>query len=138
MTNKKLTFLTLLLAVGLTANAQQANPDAAVKGSLALELIGSTEAVTANYTVSRAYPDNILLQIRPSAEFKLNARIVDAKGNELMKLPSETVAGRYANSIDVSSLQKGDYFIEFYGDTYRRNYRIPFAKSEVKAVNNTK
>ena len=138
MSNKKLTFLALLLAVGLTASAQQANADAAVKGSLALELKGSTEAVTANYTVSRAYPDNILLQIRPSAEFKLNARIVDTKGNELMKLPSETVAGRYANSIDVSSLRKGDYFIEFYGDTYRQNYRIPFAKSEVKAVNNTK
>ncbi|HYD21745.1 MAG TPA: hypothetical protein VEB40_09745 [Flavipsychrobacter sp.] len=130
--------MALLLAVGLTASAQQANADAAVKGSLALELKGSTEAVTANYTVSRAYPDNILLQIRPSAEFKLNARIVDTKGNELMKLPSETVAGRYANSIDVSSLRKGDYFIEFYGDTYRQNYRIPFAKSEVKAVNNTK
>lgn len=83
--------------------------------------------ITATYAVMPAQPANIVLQITPSSAFTLNAHITDSKGKELMKLNPEAVTMRYVNSIDVSKLPAGNYFIEIlYGKNNELNYRIPF------------
>ena len=83
--------------------------------------------VQASYSIFGAAPDNIVVIINPSQEFVLNAHIVNSEGLEQIALKSETVSLRYVNNIDVSKLNRGDYFFELmYSDG--TTYRIPFSK----------
>lgn len=128
---KRLSFLfgTLLclLLPGLLTYAQQKNATA-VKGQF--DVTTSTNGqVRAHYTLMPAYPDNLVLQIRPSAPFTLNARIVNDKGVEQIKLGREQVTLRYVNNIDIAGLAKGHYFIEVQSDAERQQtIKIPFTR----------
>jgi len=85
------------------------------------------EPMSVRYTLAPAFPDNLVFQLVPAGEFQLNAHITDAKGAEVLLISPQTVTGRYANSLDVSKLTPGKYFIEVFGATGKEgNYRIPF------------
>lgn len=84
--------------------------------------------IQGHYSIMPAAPDNIVLQLSPSAEFMLNAHIIDQDGKELIKIDAATVHLRYANSIDISSLGAGSYFIEITSDNAAENLKIPFSK----------
>lgn len=87
------------------------------------------EPVHARYFVSRGLPDNLTILITPNKAFQMHARITDAKGNELIKIKQEEVTMRYANSVDISSLPAGNYFLELsYGKDDAQTYSIAFAK----------
>ncbi|WP_276133025.1 T9SS type A sorting domain-containing protein [Polluticoccus soli] len=85
--------------------------------------------IQGHYSIMPAAPDNIVLQLSPSAEFTLNAHIVDQSGKELIKIDAATVHLRYANSINISSLGAGNYFIEIKSDNTEESLKIPFSKS---------
>lgn len=115
-----------LLFSGSSLHAQQ--NIAPAKGQFEINT-GAREKVLALYRLSPAYPDNILLEINPSAPFPLRASVVNEKGAEQFKLKAEEVTLRYANSIDISKLKKGSYFIEVYpGRDKQQVIRIPFTK----------
>lgn len=86
-------------------------------------------AIQGAYSIMPAAPDNIVLKLSPSADFMLNAHIVDQNGKELLKIDAVTVHLRYANSIDISSLGTGNYFIEIVSENAAENLKIPFSKS---------
>ena len=85
----------------------------------------SAQQVEARYAIRPAGPDNIVLMIAPKAAFTLNAHIIDSRGREVAKIPAEAVTLRYANSIDISKLAPGNYFIEVLSGG-ANNYSIPF------------
>ena len=126
---KRTIFLSLLIISLLQFSAITFAQDAfsQITGNFAIDQNGVT--IEASYTLVPALPDNIVLHIRPSSEFVLNAHIVDADGKEMIKLETQTVAGRYVNSIDISKLAAGSYFIEVLGATAEQNHRIGFTKS---------
>jgi hypothetical protein len=118
--------LTLLLLA--PAFAQRVSvADASKYGNFtATTTTGNTQEV--RYILEGAYPSNIVLQVIPRADFKLNAHIVDAKGTEVQGIEPAMVSGRYVNSIDVSKLGSGNYFIEMQNNAGDGNtYRIPFS-----------
>lgn len=120
------TLLCLLLS-GSLIYAQQKNAVPA-KGQFEFRTSINGQA-QAHYTLTPAYPDNLVLQIRPSAPFTLNARIVNDKGTEQIKLGSEEVTLRYVNNIDISMLAKGRYFIEVQAGTDKQQtIKIPFTR----------
>jgi hypothetical protein len=120
------TLLCLVLSVS-SGFAQQKNA-APVKGQFEIKTSTTTQ-VQAQYTLTPAYPDNLVLQIRPSAPFTLDARIVNDKGIEQMKLGSEQVTLRYVNNIDMARLAKGHYFIEIQaGMDKQQTIKIPFTR----------
>jgi hypothetical protein len=116
--------ITCLLQFSATSFAQDASQ---TTGNFKIDQNGVS--ISANYTLAHALPDNIVLHIRPSSEFVLNAHIVDANGKEMIKLETQNVEGRYVNSIDVSKLAAGNYFVEILAATADQNYRIAFVKS---------
>jgi hypothetical protein len=121
---KRIVFLSLLLFL---FNIHAAFAENGSTGNF--DIIGTNGIVSVYYSIAPAYPDNVALQMRPNGEFNLNAHIVNANGEEVMKLKEETVTARYANSIDISALSAGDYYIElFYGENNEHSYRIPFSK----------
>lgn len=128
---KRLFFLfgTLLCLVlsGSLSYAQQKNATPA-KGQFEIRT-DINEQVQAYYTLTPAYPDNLVLQIRPSAPFTLNARIINDKGTQQIILGSEQVTLRYVNNIDISRLTKGRYFIEVQSGTDKQqSIKIPFTR----------
>ncbi len=125
-----MSMLCMLLLGGTAAFAQQAAVKTSETQSGNITLQNSTgKTINAYYTLAPAYPHNIVLQIRPSESFDLSASIVNAKGKEMMTIKQETVTGRYANSIDISKLSPGDYFIQLkYGVSNDQVYKIPFKK----------
>jgi hypothetical protein len=116
--------LVILCLLQISAIAQDANNSS---GNFTITQNGAS--IQGHYSVMPAAPDNIVLQITPSAEFVLHARITDGNGKELIKIGAETVKVRYANSIDVSTLGAGNYFIEITSDNAEDNLKIPFSKS---------
>lgn len=119
--------LLCLLVCTTTAQAQRAvvNADKA-KGAIQIN-DESPIPVQVHYTVTPAYPDNLTLMLSSQGEFSLNARIVNAKGEEVKAIGQAQVTGRYASSIDVASLQPGAYFIEVKTSAAEGNmYRVPF------------
>lgn len=123
---KKTIFLSLVFfcLLNISAYAEETNN---ASGNFTITQNGSP--IQGHYSIMPAAPDNIVLQLSPSAEFKLNAHIVDPSGNELIKMDAVTVHGRYANSIDISSLGAGDYFIEIKSENESETLKIPFSKS---------
>lgn len=120
------TLLCLLLS-GSLSYAQQKNATPA-KGQFEIRT-GINEQVQAYYTLTPAYPNNLVLQIRPSAPFTLHARIINDKGTEQIKLGSEQVTLRYVNNIDIVGLAKGRYFIEVQaGMDKQQTIKIPFTR----------
>lgn len=119
--------LLCLLLSGSLLYAQQKNATAA-NGQFEIRT-SSNGQVQAHYTLMPAYPDNLVLQIRPSAPFTLNARIVNDKGIEQIKLGSEQVTLRYVHNIDLARLAKGRYFIEIQsGMDKQQTIKIPFTR----------
>lgn len=121
---KRTIFLSLVFLGLFCCNTAFA--DGQNSGTFNLTYNGNT--ISAIYNVVPAEPDNIVLHIRPSSEFVLNAHVVDKDGKELIKLAPETVTGRYVNSIDVSKLPAGTYYIEVLGGTAEEKHSIPFSK----------
>lgn len=125
---KKRNFLVILFALFISLSPKMyAVGNEANTGSF--EMMNSTgEAVTVHYSVTPAYPDKLAVMMNPSASFTLSSRIVDTEGNEKIKIKEETVTARYANSIDISSLTPGSYFIEVVTGNEQPPYRIAFTK----------
>ena len=122
----------LFLSVGVLLlsgfNESKAQGPASTKGSFEMATASKT-AVKASYSVSPAGANNVVLQLTPDKPFTLNARIIDKQGKVVQAIPTEEVGLRYAESIDVSKLAPGEYFIEVVsGDKSEENYRIPFTK----------
>jgi hypothetical protein len=93
-------------------------------------LAQNNEQQEVRYMLDAAHPDNIVLQLVPRSEFKLNAHIITSAGAEVQPIEAVTVSGRYANSIDVSRLAPGSYFMEVQNTTGDgKNFRIPFSIS---------
>jgi hypothetical protein len=86
----------------------------------------SPEGISVRYSLAPAYPDNIVLQLMSGSEFVLNAHVTDAKSHEVLQIKQETVGARYANSIDISKLVPGQYFIEVHNSNGENAHRIPF------------
>jgi hypothetical protein len=109
------------------AQAQRAVVSAdKAKGAISINDEGPIP-VKVNYTLTPAYPDNLTLLVSSQGEFSLNARIVNAKGEEVQAIDQAKVTGRYASSINVASLQPGAYFIEVKTSAAGGNmYRVPF------------
>jgi hypothetical protein len=127
---KKLVFLsvTVMLITGLYNKALAQGPQK-VNGSFEMASKAQVTPVKAFYNVSTTGSDNVVLQLTPDQPFKLNARIVNAKGKVVQTIAAQDVNLRYAENIDVSKLPAGDYFIEIvYGDNKEKNHRIPFTK----------
>jgi hypothetical protein len=124
----------LFLSVGALllsgfCNESRAQGAAATRGSFEMSTAGQTAPLQASYSITPAGADNVVLQLTPDKPFTLNARIVDKQGKVMQAIPTEDVGLRYAQSIDVSKLAPGEYFIEvLYGDKSEKNYRIPFTK----------
>jgi hypothetical protein len=94
----------------------------------------AAEVIDAKYSIRPAAPDNIVLIIAPKyGQFTLNAHIIDIKGREVAKIPSEQVTQRYANSINISKLAPGNYFIEILNGG-NNGYSIPFTVSPKTAA----
>jgi hypothetical protein len=126
---KRIIFLTALMIVLVSIQKTYGQKSIPVKGSFEMPAKAGVAAVKAFYNVTEAANDNIVLQFVPDKPFKLNAHIVNNKGQEVQKINQQEVGLRYAESIDVSKLPAGDYFIEvLYGDNNEHNYRIPFTK----------
>ena len=87
---------------------------------------GNSATINASYSIRPATPDNIVLVIAPKGEFDLNAHIVDSRGREVARIPSQHVGLRYANSIDISKLAPGNYSIEMLNGGVK-GYNIPFS-----------
>jgi hypothetical protein len=88
---------------------------------------GSPEAINVRYSLAPASPDNIVLLLVPGTEFTLNAHVMDAKGQEVLPIKPETVTGRYANSMDISKLAPGKYYVEVQtGIAGQEGHRIAF------------
>lgn len=127
---KRILFLSvgILLLSGFCSESR-AQGTAPTKGSFEMSSSSKTTPVKASYSVSPAGPDNVVLQLIPDRPFTLNARIVDKQGKVVQAIPAEDIGLRYAQSINVSKLAPGEYFIEVvYGDKSEKNYRIPFTK----------
>ncbi|MCD6062400.1 MAG: hypothetical protein K0R82_311 [Flavipsychrobacter sp.] len=122
---KRAIFLSLVLTclLQITSYGQETNT---TSGNFTFTQNGAP--IQGHYSTMPAAPDNIVLQLSPSADFTLNAHIVDQEGKELIKLKAESVHLRYANSIDISSLGAGSYFIEIVTDNAAENLKIPFSK----------
>lgn len=119
--------LLCLLLIATSGFAQQKNA-APARGQFEIKTSTST-SVQAQYTLTPAYPDNLVLQIRPSAPFTLNARIVNEKGIEQVKLSSEQVTLRYVHNMSIAGLAKGHYFIEIQtGTDKQQTIKIPFTR----------
>lgn len=119
-------FLMLLMSYAVPSMAQAYGTRTTGKFTLTS---ASGTAVTASYSLMPAAPSNLVLQIVPSAAFTLTAHITDSKGREVMKLNTADVTLRYVNSIDVSKLPAGNYYIEIlHGRNNALNYRIPFTR----------
>lgn len=123
---KKTIFLSLVFfcILNISTYAEETNNAA---GNFTITQNGAP--IQGHYSIMPAAPANIVLQLSPSAEFTLNAHIVDQSGKELIKIDAVTVHRRYANSIDISALSVGDYFIEIKSENESETLKIPFSKS---------
>ena len=129
MKHLSLTFLLSLVLLAPTYAQRVSVSDEDKNGNFnALSTSNQTQEV--RYILDVAYPDNIVLQLIPRADFTLNAHIVNAKGIEVQTIETSKVSGRYASSIDVSKLSAGSYFVEVQNNSGDgNNYRIPFSIS---------
>jgi hypothetical protein len=121
-----ISILLLLFSISFTTYGE--GQDNATTGTFTT-INATGESVTINYSVAPAYPDNLAIQLRPSSTFMLKAHIVNHDGTEVLKIKQESVTGRYANSIDISTLPHGSYYFEVLPETEgQQPHRIAFAK----------
>lgn len=116
-----------MLVCTAAAQAQRAvvSPD---KGKGSFEISNQGPApISVRYSITPAFPDNLTLQFQSSKEFTLNAHIVNAKGQEILPVAQTQVTGRFAQSLNVATLQPGHYFLEIQNaEVAGSSYRVPF------------
>jgi ABC-type arginine transport system permease subunit len=123
---KRILFISLL-GIGLCPSPAQAQQAGSVKGQF--EVTGSSPAMQVQYTLMRALPDNLVVQLQAGAPFRFEGAITDRNGRQLLQLPAEVLQGRYVQQVDISSLPAGQYFVSIrYGAENQESYRIPFTK----------
>jgi len=98
-----------------------------VKGTLEMGTAMNSQLISTRYALNPAGDNQVILHLIPSKPFMLNAHVVDANGQEVIKLETENVEQRYVKSIDLSKLAAGNYFVEL-KDGNGQTHRIPFTK----------
>ena len=136
---KLLSFLSIVLFFGYSANAQsatisKANADAinnldAIVGKFGYAL-SSTETMNVNYSLSPKNPSTTAnLMLHTPNPMPLSAKIMDESGKVVLSWTPDTKVYLYQTSLNISSLKAGIYTVNIFMGTDKKSiHQFNFTK----------